>query len=314
MVMTDSFARENPIIYTNKAFETLTGYTREECEGRNCRFLQGQQTDRVTVHEIHEAVAKGEDIEVDILNYRADGTPFMNRLLILPINDDHGVTRFFLGIMRRMDEGEARKRKDLALAEVQHRVKNHLAMIVSLVRLEENSRERPRDYSPLTRRIEALQLIYEELSRSGMGQSVELSSYLTQVADAIGRLDGRPGVRMNIDIAACHVPVDAATRIGMILSEVLTNALQHAFESGGMGTVEFRVSQSADGRVTAVVADNGTGMPEGINWPHGDNQGSRIVRALVAGLDASLDVMQGADGTTVSLTVPAATISQTIPD
>lgn len=89
---------DGPIIYVNRGFEHLTGYTREECIGRNCRFLQGPGTDRSVVARIRKAIQAGEELIVDLLNYRKDGSTFWNRLSLKPIRNAAGELTHFIGI------------------------------------------------------------------------------------------------------------------------------------------------------------------------------------------------------------------------
>lgn len=96
MVISDPTLSDNPILHVNAAFERLTGYDRHEIVGRNCRFLQGPQTGGDDVGRIREAVAQPARIETDILNYRKDGTPFWNRLLVAPVFDHNRHLRYFI--------------------------------------------------------------------------------------------------------------------------------------------------------------------------------------------------------------------------
>ena len=95
MVVSDPRLPDNPIVFANRAFRDLSGYTHEELIGRNCRFLQGPGTDPADVARIREAVAAGREITCDLLNYRRDGTGFVNELHISPIFDDAGELRYF---------------------------------------------------------------------------------------------------------------------------------------------------------------------------------------------------------------------------
>lgn len=95
MIITDPRVPDNPIVFANDAFLALTGYDRNEIVGRNCRFLQGEGTDREAVRRVREAVAAGRDIRVDLLNYRKDGTPFHNALYISPVFSEAGEAEFF---------------------------------------------------------------------------------------------------------------------------------------------------------------------------------------------------------------------------
>ena len=82
VTISDASLPDNPIIYANRGFERLTGYSVEDVVGRNCRFLQGVDTDAAAVAEIRESVRGGRECTVQLLNYRKDGTPFWNRLSI----------------------------------------------------------------------------------------------------------------------------------------------------------------------------------------------------------------------------------------
>lgn len=95
MIITDPRRPDNPIVFVNEAFASLTGYSRQEALGRNCRFLQGPGTNSDDVDKIRQAIADKCPIEIDLLNYRKDGSLFWNRLLISPVFDGGELTYFF---------------------------------------------------------------------------------------------------------------------------------------------------------------------------------------------------------------------------
>ena len=97
LVLTDPNQPDNPIIFVNRAFQDLTGYSAGDLIGRNCRFLQGPGTDPEDAVRIREALAAHQDITLEILNYRRDGTPFVNSLFISPVFDDGGRLLYFFG-------------------------------------------------------------------------------------------------------------------------------------------------------------------------------------------------------------------------
>ncbi|MEO1235382.1 MAG: PAS domain-containing protein, partial [Planctomycetota bacterium] len=94
----DARQDDKPLIAVNEGFLKLTGYSRAEVLGRNCRFLQGDDTDPVAVSYVRRAVATGRAAVVTLLNYRKDGTPFWNRLSMNPIRDSHGEVVYFVGV------------------------------------------------------------------------------------------------------------------------------------------------------------------------------------------------------------------------
>ena len=98
LVITDPNRPDNPIVYVSPGFERITGYLSEEVIGRNCRFLQGRDTDPSAETRMHEAIRTGEACTVELLNYRKDGTPFWNELSISPVRDATGSLTHFVGV------------------------------------------------------------------------------------------------------------------------------------------------------------------------------------------------------------------------
>ena len=95
MRITDPNKPDNPIVFANDAFSRLTGYSREEVLGRNCRFLQGPATDRAAVERLRDAVRRRAEIELELVNHRKDGSSFWNRVLISPVFDEDGRLSYF---------------------------------------------------------------------------------------------------------------------------------------------------------------------------------------------------------------------------
>ncbi|MBB6506095.1 PAS domain S-box-containing protein [Sphingomonas endophytica] len=111
MLLTDPSKDDNPIVFANKAFLDLTGYEEDEVLGRNCRFLQGAQTDRNAVAEMRDAVRTRSSVALELLNYRRDGTPFWNAVFIGPVYDTQGKLQYFfasqLDVTRRRNSEQS---------------------------------------------------------------------------------------------------------------------------------------------------------------------------------------------------------------
>ncbi|KAL9624857.1 MAG: hypothetical protein Q9160_000904 [Pyrenula sp. 1 TL-2023] len=95
--LTDPSQKENPIIYASDHFYRMTGYGRDYSIGRNCRFLQGPKTRQSSIARLKQAITQGQEISETFLNYRRDGTPFINLLMIAPLHDDKGNVRYYIG-------------------------------------------------------------------------------------------------------------------------------------------------------------------------------------------------------------------------
>ncbi len=304
--------KDEPLVYVNRAFEKMTGYSSSAILGRNCRFLQGEKTSSEEVEKLSKAIRERTDVETTIYNYRADGEGFWNRLVMGPLEDEEGSTRYFVGIQYDLSEehrDEQRKELDRQLSEVQHRVKNHLSMVVGLIRLQAGQADGKREvFDTLSRRVEALQLLYQEMNEAGSARATDktipLGAYLSRITSALNHIDGRQGIKVNFTSDTLYVETETAARIGLIVSEVLTNSLQHAFKGRSSGTVEVQVRLLTHDVLRISLEDDGLGMPEDCEWPEEGNLGAKITRMLVKGLDGTLNVSRGEAGTVISLDIP----------
>lgn len=104
ITLSDPDIEDNPIVYANKSFERITGYSKEEILGRNCRFLQGRERDQEQIKKIRDAIKNVEPVEVTLKNYRKNGQLFYNRLSITPLFDNEGKLIYFLGVQYDVTE------------------------------------------------------------------------------------------------------------------------------------------------------------------------------------------------------------------
>jgi PAS domain S-box-containing protein len=312
MVLTDPRAEDNPIVYVNQAFERTTGYSRSAVIGRNCRFLQGEETDKRDVDRLRAAVRDERDVTVDILNYRANGEAFMNRLIIAPITDAEGQVIYFLGIQKELYEEEReRGEAEKLLTAVHERVHGDLSEILRQMVVEAEGADDLPDFVAMNRRIEALQLVYEGMklsdAKSPPGANttpMDLGSLISRVGSAIAAGRGRPGVRYMQMVEPMEVNLEAAVRVSLLASEVLDNAFAHAFDRIDQGLVELRVSRLGAGGLRITVSDDGDGIPRDRDFPDPATVGGRLIQSFLGGLDASLNVVRGAAGTVVMIDVP----------
>ena len=104
ITLSDPDQGDNPIVYANKAFELISGYSNEETVGRNCRFLQGQEKDQEELQLIRDALKNAKPVEVTLKNFRKNGELFYNRLSITPLFDSEGQLIYFLGVQYDVTE------------------------------------------------------------------------------------------------------------------------------------------------------------------------------------------------------------------
>jgi len=319
MVISNPQSDDNPIVYVNDAFERTTGYNRASVIGRNCRFLQGADTNPDTVRDIRCAIEAREDISVDILNYRSNGEPFMNRLLLAPILDGRGDPVYFLGLQKELRDEELDTAADTArvhLDTLYSRISKDLGLIVSslvdqnerdLPKTEEARRQVLRTLDVLPRRLECLQFVYEEMQladEQSNREGTDLGSLLSRISHTIAHNEGRPGVRFVSLVEPLEVNLETAIRVALVTFELVSNAFQHAFDGLDQGYLELRVNRLAAGGLRMTIADDGVGIPGKMSFPSHVSVGGRLVTALLDGLDATLNIVRGAAGTVIMVDVP----------
>jgi len=310
MVLSDPNKPDNPLVFVNEAFEMTTGYSFEEAVGRNCRFLQGPDTDPAHVASIRDAVEAGREHAVDILNYRKDGTSFLNRLLMTPIYDDEDETHIvsFLGIQTaKLDPtSDAARAEELRtrMQELQHRVKNHLSMVLSLIRVDGRTNSPDQVIANLTRRVTSLGELYDQLAspqKNSDTKTVPLGAYISRICVTTQDLTDPRHIIVNVDLDTVDVDGERASHIGMFVSEVLNNALQHAFDEIEGGEVKVSMAASDD-FIDITIVDNGRGLGES-GWPKSGSLGGRIVTDMARILNAELTV-ESDGGTSIRLKIP----------
>ncbi len=204
MIVTDPHKLDNPIIFANRAFLSMTGYAADEIVGLNCRFLQGPNTDRLTVAGIREAIEQRREHSTEILNYRKDGSTFWNALFLSPVfNERKELVYYFasqLDVSRRRDAEEAlaQSQKMEALGQltggISHDFNNLLQVIAGQLDL-------------LNFKLRAPEIDREKALRNveGARQSVSRAATLTQQLLAFSRkqrLEGRP---INLNTSASGI-------------------------------------------------------------------------------------------------------------
>lgn len=345
MVLSDPNLPDNPLVYVNDAFEQITLYSRDAVLGKNCRFLQCDDTDSAARRKLAEAIENEREVTADLINEKADGTRFLNRVVIAPLRGTDGKVHAFLGIQSEIAGEEADQETSLGaqseqmLMELQHRVKNHLAMVVSLIRLQSKKDITKESFDALSQRVQSLALLYEELSPSGVvdraSDTLPAGAYISRVANTIGALDGRSSIRVNVQCDEVELPVETGARLGLLLTEIITNALEHAFAGREEGVIEVRLTRQTRGKLRLTVEDDGIGLPDGSTWPfdspsvekrreetdaadetdaaldtkgHGRKSGlgGSIARAMIDFLDGDLSVSSSEHGTVVMVDLEAA--------
>jgi two-component sensor histidine kinase len=184
---------------------------------------------------------------------------------------------------RLREEQALVRQKDVLLREINHRIKNNLQVIASLINLQADRAQLPetrRELGTIARRVRALNLVHEQLHPALTDGAIDLARYVEKLCANLpavhGHADGR--VRILSRLQSMMVKVDAAAPIGLIVSEALTNSLKHAFPHGDGGTVKITLEYDGLDRAVLELADDGVGLPEEDDLDEG--VGLNLIEAL----------------------------------
>ena len=289
MIVTDPRQPDDPIVFANGAFIDMSGYSREQIMGRNCRFLQGPQTDRSKVAEVRKALHEQRAVSVDLLNYKADGTPFWNALYVGPIFDQDGTLLYFFASQMDITERVATQEASLQAQKMEaigqltagmaHDFNNLLQVINGNLEVATVSLETPDMARAALERAQRAAMRAGKLTQQLLTFArkqrleprrlnvnnlvVEFSEMLVRtLGDKIDlRLDLRPG------LPACMLD---PTHLEMALLNVLINA-RDAMPGGGDVSVGTSIVRGEDrlkahnlppgSYIILCVIDKGSGMP-----------------------------------------------------
>lgn len=212
-------------------------------------------------------------------------------------------------LSRREEElSHSLKEKELLLKEVHHRVKNNLQVISSLLSLQAQNVDDARMralFSASQDRIRSMALVHEQLYHSTDLIRVDLSAYIRLLLDNLVAGQGGDRIQVNVDAGdlGLMVPIDVAIPVGLILNELVSNSLKHAFPDPRSGSIAVRLVGGGPGTIVLTVADDGVGLPPGVVPGKTQTLGLELVVTLVEQLDAQLTVNRG-DGTEFRIVFP----------
>ena len=301
------------VVYANPEFEKLSGLKAAKLAREHWAALSGtglhQQKDRA----LFEAVVEETDFVGTFRLERTEDQPAIVDVYSNVIEDDNGKVCFRLvalvDVSAHGETEDARsideriREKDTLLRELQHRVKNNLQMITALIRLETRNAAEPdqKRFERLAGRVDALAILYQTLSGDDDKDEGDLGVYLSQIASAVMNSHAVEGIRLDMKVDTYPVSINVAMPTGLVVNELLTNALKHAFQGRDGGTITLHSIVDGDG-CRIVVADDGIGLPEGETWPKRGKLGALIARSLTENAKAEFDVNSSAgEGTRVTI-------------
>ncbi len=277
MCLADPNQPDMPLVFVNEAFQRMTGYEAAELLGRNCRFLQGPDTDPAALQRLREAIVAREDIAVEMINYKRDGTPFWNALYISPVFDAEGRLIYFFGsqldVTRRKAAEEVMQRSQRMEAlgsmasSVAHEFNNLMTVVIGSA---QQALERAVDERQ-TRQLERVERSARQAGRLTQqmlsfarrqfhhAQPADLNLLVAAMDDLLAQVVGS-AVAVSFDLAPgpCPVRLDAG-QLELALINLARNAAD-AMPQGGQLTVRTRAHDDAGRWIALTVADTGEGM------------------------------------------------------
>lgn len=302
LVLTDANPSADKII--GLSHTSLIGLTIEEA------FPNLIQTN---IPEMYRKVARGE-LEYQTFEIAYEDVRFKGYYNVSVFRTgEKSIAVDFVDISERKRAEELNQRsaeqKEILLREIHHRVKNNLAIVISLLNFQlrrNNDPDLARMIRDIQLRIRSMALIHEHLYQSENLDRIPLASYVQSLSSIILSAFSGQRVRLSVHLEPIDVSIETALPIGLILNELLTNAFKYAFPDGKNGTIEITLKREESDRCLLAVSDNGVGLPGNFAFDTDKSIGMYIVRLLAEQLDGHVEVIRKEEaiktGTTFQVT------------
>lgn len=304
------------IIRANQAFCDMLGYAAGDLIGTDERKLTFPD-DIADDQDEYQKVLRGEApryirekryikrdgsliwvrVSLAIVRSPVDDRPLLAVAVIENVDDQHRYQRALE--QSKADLEQALRQRDLLLREVYHRVKNNLQVVDGLLLLQKrriNDAEAKSQLQQTRDRIFALGLVHHQLMGSADLQTFDVSPFLNQLVDNLRAAGNAPSVAIEVSAGPIKVDLDFAIPLGLIVTELVTNALKHAF-LGVPGRITVALEEDGEGTLTLLVADDGKGLPADGGYSQNTGLGMKIVAGLLDQIGGRLH-RDGSAGTT----------------
>ena len=307
------------VVLANREAELLFGYTKEELEGSPIELLVPERFHAGHRHSrsrfLRQPLRRPMGAGRDLYGRRKDGSEVAVEIGLNPFRSE-GKAFVLASVIDVTERKRAEERvrsalgdKDVLLKEVHHRVKNNLQVISSLLSLQATAEGG--EVAELLRqsqhRIQAMAMIHEMLYRSGSLARIDMGAYVRSLVEMLRNSYEGLAARLDVDVPVpqVFVPMDAAVPVGLVVNELASNAMKHAFEGGGEeGTISIALDAPPEGGLRIRVVDDGKGLPPAGGVDDWQGLGLRLVRILASQLGAELEIGAGTGGASFVLHIP----------
>jgi len=288
--------------YISPAIDRITGYTPDEILGKNFDnfILPSHQSQALAAHK---DLLSGKPVEGLCLSLKGKGnknpTVEINVIPIVKAKKTisaHGIIRDVTDrILFEKQLKVSLKEKEVMLQEIHHRVKNNLQIISSLLRLQSNyirDESLKNIFSVSQDRIQSMALIHQMLYQSKNLNSVDFSEYIRKMISRLSSvyLTKNKNINFDINIQNVNLTINQAIPCGLIINELVSNSLKHAFKTNRTGSIYVSVSKISKENMQITVKDTGSGLPQSVHLETSDTLGLTLVRDLVRQLRGTVTV------------------------
>ncbi|MBF0278833.1 MAG: PAS domain S-box protein [SAR324 cluster bacterium] len=312
--------QDGVIIYANPSFERETGYSKEEVQGKLPSILKSGQHSRAFYEKLWDTILSGQVFHGTLINKKKNGELYHVEKSISPIKDSQGKITYFVSTGRNITEKirseekikASLKEKEVLLKEIHHRVKNNLAIISGFLglqadRIKENSILDL--FKQAQDRIYSMSLIHEKLYQSKSLAKLEANDFIRTLAEHLVSsyvLEGQ-NIKLRTEVESVWFSIDEAIPCGLIINELITNALKHAFSSKPTGEICVCL-ENLGSQCRLSIADNGKGIEEDLDLEDTETLGLMLVNGLTGQLKGTLE-LDRSSGTRFRITFPLSTPS-----
>ena len=301
--------------WVNTGYTKLTGYTLDEVRKRKGTHLSDLSTNQFVVDHIDDCIKEKQSFIYESEVETKDGEKRWASSTLTPILNEKGLLKNIVVIdtditLRKNMEEQIRtalEEKGVLLREIHHRVKNNLQIIISLFNLQTSYVQDESAYKALKEgqdRIKSMALIHERFYQTDGLSQIDFDDYIKRLADNLFQSFkvNRDDVALKINAERISLDIDTAVPCGLIINEIVSNSLKHAFKEGQKGIITIELTQTTENNFRMSINDNGIGMPIGFIVDSSDSLGIQLIQALTDQLEGTMK-MEGAPNHGVKYTI-----------
>ena len=304
--------RGRKILYVNDAFSSMTGYPKEKAKGNTLHILNGPKTSTEERKKLSNHMDCWEPHEAELIYYKQNGEEFWIRISMTPVqgpNDTYYWVCVGRDITKRKknenDLRESLKEKETLLLEIHHRVKNNLAVVSGMMQLQAYEAENKKFSEQLfdsVARIQTMGSIHELLYQSESFSQLNFDDNIKKLVNEIAHTFQTDfALSVNYELEPVELNINQAIPSSLIINEVITNIIKHAFDEGKNGNIIVSLSEQ-DQQIALTVKDNGKGLPANFNNMMTDKTlGLKLIDTLAEQLEANYSYDSLGNGTRFNL-------------